>query len=99
MKNFLSMPPPFSAGTLLCVGLAASILAEPAIAEPQDSRDAGFSFPFHYSPAELATAKGANRVVSRLEHAVRRECGDFGRMPIDQRQAVEACVGATMKAS
>jgi UrcA family protein len=99
MKNFLSITATFSAGTLLCVGLAASFLAEPAIAEPQASQDAGFSFPFRYSPAELTTARGANHVIARLERAVRDQCGDFGRMPLDRKLAVEACVDATMKAS
>jgi UrcA family protein len=99
MKNFLATTATFAAGTLLCGGLAIGILSQPALAEPQASQDAGFSFAFRYSPSELATSKGANHVVARLERAVRKQCGDFGPMPLDQRGAVNACVEATMKAS
>lgn len=99
MKNDLSIAATFTAGTLLCGALAAGILTQPALAEPQASQDAGFSFPFSYSPADLTTDKGASHVLTRLERAVRRQCGDFGPMPIDQRNQVNACVDATMKAS
>jgi hypothetical protein len=34
MKNYLSITATFTAGTLLCGGLLAGIVAEPAIAEP-----------------------------------------------------------------
>ncbi len=99
MKSLLSLATTFTAGTLLCGALLAGILAEPALAAPLASQDAGFSFPFSYSPAGLTTHKGANLILSRLERAVRRECGDFGPMPIDQKNRVQACVEATMKAS
>jgi UrcA family protein len=99
MKNLLSITATFSAGALLCAGLVTSILAEPAIAEPQATQDLGFSFPFRYSPDELKSVKGADQVVARLERAVRKQCGDFGLMAIDQKHAVDACVETTMKAS
>ena len=78
MKNLLSFTAMLAAGTLLGGGLFAGILAEPAIAEPQATQDTGFSFAFRYSPAELTTKRGVNQVLSRLQNAVRRECGDFG---------------------
>ena len=99
MKSLLSITTTFAAGALLCGALLAGILAQPALAEPQASQDAGFTFPFSYSPAELTTDKGAHHILSRLERAVRRECGDFGPMPIDQKNRVQACIEATMKAS
>ena len=99
MKNLLSVTATFSAGTLLCGALLASIFAEPAIAEPQASQDAGFSFAFRYSPDELTSEKGAKQVLLRLERAVRRECGDPGLMPVDQKNQVQTCIERTMKAS
>jgi UrcA family protein len=99
MKNLLSVTTTFTAGLCLCAGLAASILSRPALSEPQASQDLSFSFPFRYAPDELNTEKGANHVVARLERAVRKQCGDFGRTSLDQKQAIEACVDATMKAS
>ena len=99
MKNLLSITTAFSAGTLLCGALLASILTEPAIAEPQASKGAGFSFAFRYTPDELTSEKGAKQVLSRLERAVPRECGDFGLMPVEQQNQVRACIETTMKAS
>ncbi len=98
MKNVLSITFVFTAGLVFCAAIGSSLLAPPALAQTPD-RDAGFSFPFRYSVDELSSPEAARHMVRRLEHAVRRYCGDYGRMSIDAKAQVTACVAATMKAS
>lgn len=98
MKNVLSITFVFTAGLVFCAAIGSSLLTPPAVAQTSD-KDAGFSFPFRYSIDELSNPEAARQMVSRLEHTVRRYCGDYGRMSIDAKAQVTACVDATMKKS
>lgn len=98
MKNVLSITSIFAAGLVFCAAIGSNLFPPPVVAQTSE-KDASFSFPFRYSSAELANPERARRMVTRLEHAVRRYCGDYGRMSIEAKAHVAACVDATMKSS
>jgi len=50
-----------------------------------------------YGDVDAYTARGADDVLNRVEHAAEQICGDRpGPMPIPERQGVEACTYETM---
>jgi len=71
----------------------------PAFADQPGKQSAQFEFRFAYSPSELTAAPQASKLLNRLEHAVRRECGGNRKMSINERKTVDECIDRTMKAS
>lgn len=80
---------------------ATGFFSGPAFASPDPEQEAvPFDFKFEYKPTELTSAPKAEKLVSRLERAVRRECADGNRkLPISEHRQVQACVNETMRSS
>ncbi len=76
---------------------AVGFVSGPAFAD--QAPGAPFKFQFSYSPNELTSAPRAEALLVRLEQSVRRHCSGTGRVPVDERRFVDACIDATMKAS
>jgi UrcA family protein len=73
--------------------------AQEATPQKAASSDADFQFSFAYEPHELNTAKGAEKLLVRLEDDVRSRCGGYGKMTLDERRHVDACIANTMKST
>ncbi|MDZ4760325.1 MAG: UrcA family protein [Alphaproteobacteria bacterium] len=81
------------------VGLGAVFTGSASAAEPGRREESPFSFPFKYERVELETVAGAENLLDRLEHAVRRECRTGGRVALADRLIVDKCVETTMRAA
>ena len=77
----------------------AGFFSGPAFADPDPQQTAPFEFKFNYSQADLASTPQAAKMLNRLEHAVRRECGGNRKMSLAEHKAADACVNETMKNS
>lgn len=76
--------------------VAVGFATGPAFA--QTGRDAdGFEFKFAYSPTELQSAQGAEKLLTRLEGEVRDHCAPAGRITMDQHLLLRSCVKETMQ--
>src|SRR5215813_1258466 len=100
MKN------PISTTHLIAVAVvggafATGFFSGPAFAATEPEQETvPFEFKFSYQPSELTSAPKAEKLVGRLERAVRRECADGDRkIPVSQRAQVQACVNETMRSS
>jgi UrcA family protein len=94
----------FSATHLIAIALIAGafglgFFSGPALAEEQVVPDQDFNFSFYYTPDELGSTPKAEKLLTRLEHAVRRECGANLRMTLSERTSAQACITKTMSAS
>lgn len=69
-----------------------------AHAQPADITDE-FAFKFSYDPADLHDAGKAEKVLSRLERAVRRHCEAGVPRTIQDRALTRECVNRTMAES
>lgn len=76
--------------------VAAGFATGPAFAQSEGDRD-GFAFKFAYSPSELQSAPGAEKLLARLESEVRDRCIPDGRITMDQHIQARACVTETMQ--
>lgn len=76
--------------------VAAGFATGPALAQTRGDRDE-FAFKFAYSPSELQSAPGAEKLLARLESEVRDRCIPDGRITMDQHIQARACVSETMQ--
>lgn len=92
------MKKPTSTPVIACIlivgALGLGFASGPAVA--QSGNDA-FAFNFHFDRTDLTAPGGAERVLARLEQAVRRHCGDSRLVTLAEHKHVEACVNATME--
>jgi UrcA family protein len=77
---------------------SAGFFSGPAFAE-QLQETTTFKFKFHYSADELTSTPKAEKLVNRLERAVRRSCGGDRKLSLKEHQAVSGCVTDTMKST
>jgi UrcA family protein len=77
---------------------SAGFFSGPAFAEDTRASDP-FKFKFRYSADELTSAAKAEKLVKRLEHKVRAECGGDRKLSLQEHQIVRACVAETMKST
>jgi UrcA family protein len=83
-----------SAAATLALFAGLVFTAAPAVAEDQPPQE--FSFNFRYSPDELATTDGAQRVLDRLESSLRRNCREVGRFDAAQQRVIDQCVSSNL---
>ena len=76
---------------VVCAGFVAT-----AHAQPQRDVTDDFAFKFAYDPAHLQDAGKAEKVLVRLERAVRRHCEAGVPRTIQDRALVRQCVDKTM---
>lgn len=55
-----------------------------------------FSFKFDFQQTDLNSQAGAQKVLTRLEREVRRQCGAYERHSISEQPRIDACIGQTM---
>lgn len=72
-------------------------LSGPALAQEHETTP--FDFDFTFKASELSNAPQAEKMLVRLESAVKRECGANGKMSYAERKLVETCINTTMRAS
>ena len=76
--------------------IAAGFATGPAFAQSSADNDP-FQFKFAYKASELQSAPSAEKLLARLENAVRDHCNNKGRMTIDEHSRTRECVAATMQ--
>lgn len=76
---------------VICAGFVAT-----AHAQPQRDATDNFAFEFAYDPAHLQDAGKAEKVLARLERAVRRHCEAGVPRSIRDRALTRQCVDQTM---
>jgi UrcA family protein len=71
----------------------------PVFAGAPEQEVTPFEFEFRYAADELTSTPKAEKLVKRLERAVRDECGGDRKMSLNELKLVEACMAETMKTS
>ncbi len=94
MKNTSSTTNLIAAAVIISA-VTAGFATGPAFGQEPEA----FKFKFTYNPAELTTAPSAEKLLVRLEGDVRAYCRGTGKVSLDQRTRVEACVDATLRES
>jgi UrcA family protein len=77
---------------------SAGFFSGPAFAE-ETQEVTPFEFKFHYTADELTSTPKAEKLVKRLERAVRDECGGDRKLSLKEQQLVRGCVADTMKST
>jgi UrcA family protein len=83
------------AATIATASTAQAAPSAPAAAPEQEQVYEDFAFKFTYTQSELESAKGAERLLSRLQSKVKDYCDTGGRSVPDKRKSWE-CVDRTM---